>query len=150
MTADDFAECSYLRDTLDCEFRDRNQLVAAETAGPRRIQMKGDARAQHFDSAYLAVFNQKRFGKENARRTVESREGMGPSVGQDTGIDRTLIDDAVRPHDTALLVDNRIAAPVNALDNEIVTELELGHAIHRESVNGARRKIRPRRRTCRQ
>src|SRR5262249_50759956 len=122
---------------------------AAESSGPRRIHMEGSTRSHHFHTPDLSLFYQKRFSKKNARRTVESIERIRPSVRQDAGVDRALINHAVRPHDAALLIDNGIAASVNALDDKVVAQLELRYAIHCEGVNRIRRLVRTRRRARR-
>jgi hypothetical protein len=111
--------------------------------------MKRRTRSHHFDAAYLSLLNQKRFSKQDARWAVESVERKWPSVGQDTRVDRALIDHAVRPHDTSFLIDNGIAASMDALDDEVITQLELRHTVHREGINRIRGEVRTRRRARR-
>ena len=57
--------------------------------------MEGSARSHHFDSPDFALLNQERFSKQNAGRPVEAVERVRPSVGQDAGVHRALIDDAM-------------------------------------------------------
>jgi len=88
--------------------------IAAESSGPQRIHMERNAWSYHFDSPNLALLDQKRFRKKNARRSIKSVEGEGPPIGQNTFVDRSLIDHSVRP------------------------------SVHRKRINRAWREIRPR------
>ena len=56
---------------------------------------------------------------------------MGPPVGEHAGVDGALIEDGVRVHNAAFLIDDRIAAAMDGGDDEEVSEFELRKAVHR-------------------
>src|ERR1700728_1345745 len=98
-------------------------------------------RADHFDTANFSVFDEKRLCHQNTRRAIEARELERTAIRENTGVDGALVEYDVGPDHSALSVDQRVAAVMNGLDDEVETELELRHAVERETVDGVLRLI---------
>ena len=89
----------------------------------------------HFNAADLAVFDQEGLGDQNAGRPIEAFECVLAAIGEHAFVHRALIEHGVRPDHASLHVHYRVAPMVNALDHEIVPQLELRQAIEREAVD---------------
>ena len=69
--------------------------------------MVGNGRADHFHTPDLAVFDEECFRYEDARRPIESAERVLLPCGENSRVDGALVKNHVRPHDTALLINER-------------------------------------------
>src|SRR5262245_39740880 len=100
-------------------------LVSATSPWPRRVQVIRNRGANHLHAPDLSIFDEERFCYENTRRPVESAERVLLAGGQNSGVDGSLIEDHVRPDNTAFLIHDGVTSVVNVLHNEVVAELEL-------------------------
>ena len=103
----------------------------------------------HFDAPDFSVLDEKRLGYENARRPIESSELIIAAVRENALVHSALIEDCVRPHNPAFTVDDRVAAIMDALNNEVISQLELRQAVHCKCVDRSGRFIGRPRDVCR-
>ena len=68
---------------------------------------------------------------------VEPLVAVLGAVRQHARVHRALVEHAVRPHDAALLVHQRVAPAVDVLHDVVEPLLELRQAVHREQVDRA-------------
>src|SRR6202041_730592 len=117
-------------------------LLIADPA-PGEIQMILQSRSHHFDPADLAVFDLERLGDFQARWPIEILHRYILAVGE---VDRLngaiLIEDHVRPDDSALFINDRKTPVMNPSDYCIVATLELRNAAQRKSVERSVRRQR--------
>src|SRR5262245_18023902 len=120
---------------FESHVRAADVLISAPSSRPRRIYMIQSPRADHFDTADFTVLDKESLRHENARGPIETSERVGTAVRENALIDRSLIKDGMRVDNAALLVHHGIAATVDALHDEVVTQLELRKPVQRESVD---------------
>src|SRR6202041_2705232 len=117
-------------------------LLIADPA-PGGIQMILQSRSPHFDPPDLAVFDLERLGDFQARWPIEILHRYILAVGE---VDRLngaiLIEDHVRPDDSALFINDRKTPVMNPSDYCIVATLELRNAAQRKSVERSVRRQR--------